>query len=240
MPSRNAVGSISRAISCVLAQDHADKHLFIVDSGSTDGTHDVIASFADHPQITWINELETGLANAINRGIAHVPSDAIFGYLGADDFLEPDVLRLVSDHFEAEPDHLGLYFDSYTARHNRETVYRACPADRLTLDNLLRFRSVAGMQNIFLRGEVIKAHLFDETVKFAMDYELCLRLASLGLGDRIVRCPHASTVNTADGNLSRVFKRASKREALYWALRYAPPGPQRRRAWLRYLKYRFV
>ncbi len=240
LPSWNTVDTIERAITCFLAQDHGDKSLIIVDSKSDDGTHEVIERFMDQDTITWLREPERGLSHAINLGIAHLPEGSVFGYVGADDFLKPGVLRAVSEHFEAHPDHVGLFFDSYTARAGQEPVYRACPAENFAMENLLAFRSVAGMQNTFLREDIAKAYPFDETIKLAMDYELFLRLAHHGFGERIVRCPRASTINTADGNLSRVYKRASKREALEWALHYAPPGWPKARAWLKFLKYRWI
>jgi glycosyltransferase involved in cell wall biosynthesis len=240
LPSWNAVDTIERAIECFLAQDHDDKSLILVDSKSDDGTHDVITRYADRPDVTWLKQEERGLSHAINIGIAALPEGAAFGYVGADDFLEPGVLRTVSDHFEANPDHVGLFFDSFTARAGQEPVYRTCPAETYEMEHLLKHRSVAGMQNTFLRSEIARTYPFDESVKLAMDYELFLRLAHNGYGDRIVRYPMASTINTADGNLSRVFKRASKREALAWALHYAPSGWPKLRAWLRFLKYKWV
>lgn len=240
LPSRNTVGTIGRAIECFLDQSHKDKSLIIVDSTSDDGTHELLTEYANLPEVTWISQPERGLSHAINMGIANVPNGAIFGYLGADDFMEPGTLERVSDHFETNPDHVGLFFDSYTARAGQDPVYRSCPAETFSKENLLKFRSVAGMQNTFLRADIAKTFLFDESVRLAMDYELFLRLAHAGYGERIVRCPHASTINTADGNLSRTFKRASKREALAWALHYAPPGRAKLRAWLKFLKYRWV
>ncbi|MEM7597294.1 MAG: glycosyltransferase [Pseudomonadota bacterium] len=240
LPTRNAAATLARAIACFDAQDHDDKSLILVDSASTDGTHDLIAAFAQRPDITWVNKPERGLAHAINLGVAQMPKDAIFGYLGADDFLEAGVLRTVSAHFEANPDDIGLFFDSYTARDGRDPVYRTCPAKTFSMANLLRHRTIAGMQNTFLRGDVIKANPFDERAAFAMDYELYLRLARQGLGERIVHSAQASTTNTDSGTISRTHKRASKREALAWALHYAPPGRDRRQAWWKYLKYRFV
>ncbi|MEL7279601.1 MAG: glycosyltransferase [Pseudomonadota bacterium] len=240
MPTRNAAATLTRAVGCFDAQDHPDKSLILVDSMSTDGTHDLIAGFDSRQDVTWIEEPERGLAHAINLGTAHIPAGAIFGYLGADDFLEPGVLRIVSDHFEANPHHIGLFFDSYTARDGRDPVYRACPAETFSMANLLRHRTIAGMQNTFLLSDVVKANPFNENAAFAMDYELYLRLAQQGLGERIVRCPQASSINTDSGTISRTHKRASKREALAWALRYAPAGRDRRRAWWKYLKYRIV
>ena len=169
-----------------------------------------------------------------------MPEGAIFGYVGADDFLLPGVLARVSRHFEENPEAVGVFFDSYTQRAGAEPVYRACPAESFAMANLLRFRSVAGMQNTFLQGDIARQYLFDEKVRLAMDYELFLRLAHDGLGERITRIAQASTINTADGNLSRLYKRASKREALFYALKYAPPGWPKLQAWLRFQKYRWI
>lgn len=240
LPSWNTAEHIERAIGCFLDQDHADKSLIVVDSKSDDGSHEIIEKYVGKEGVRWLREPETGLSNAINIGIRAMPEGAVFGYVGADDFLLPGVLARVSAHFEAYPDAVGVFFDSYTQRAGQEPIYRACPAESFAMENLLRHRSVAGMQNTFLRGDVARAYLFDENVRLAMDYELFLRLANDGLGERITRIAQPSTINTADGNLSRVYKRASKREALYYALKYAPPGPARLRAWLRFLKYRWV
>ena len=240
LPSWNAARSIERAIAAFRAQDHPDKSLIIVDGKSDDGTHEIIARHAGRDGIRWINAPERGLSHAINLGIQAMPRGAIFGYIGADDFLLDGALTAVSDHFEAHPRAIGLFFDSYTQRAGREPTYRACQAEDFSIANLLKYRTVAGMQNTFLRGDIVREYLFDETVRLAMDYELFLRLAGDGLGERITRCARASTINTADGNLSRTFKRASKREALLCALRYAPPGLPRAAAWLRFLKYRWL
>ena len=240
MPTRNAAQTVERAIGCFLAQDHPDKSLIIVDSTSTDGTHDVIAQHVENGAVTWIKEPERGLAHAINLGVAAMTGASIFGYLGADDFLEPGILSIVSDHFARHNDHIGLFFDSYTARDGRDPEYRTCPAETFSMANLLRHRTIAGMQNTYLRGDVAKAHPFDERADFAMDYELYLRLARKGLGEKIVHCPQASTINTDSGTISRTHKRASKREALAWALAYAPPGRAKLRAWLKFQKYRWV
>lgn len=240
LPSRNTIGTLSGAVQCFLNQSHTDKSMVIVDGMSTDGTHDLLAEFAKHPEITWISRPERGLSHAINLGIQSLSPGSIFGYLGADDYLEPGTLKAVSDHFEAHPDHVGLFFDSFTARDGQEPVYHACPAETFSMENLLKHRTIAGMQNTFLRTEIAKEFPFDESVKLAMDYELFLRLAHAGFGERIVRCPQASTINTSDGNLSRVYKRASKREALALALQYAPPGRAKILAWLKFLKYRWV
>lgn len=240
LPSWNTADTIERAIGAYLAQDHADKSLIIVDSKSDDGTHDILARHDGKNGVRWIREPETGLSNAINIGIHAMPEGAVFGYVGADDFLVEGALSLVSEAFEAQPDAVGFFFDSYAARSGQEPVYRACPAETFSMENLLVHRSVAGMQNTFLRGDIARQYLFDENVKLAMDYELFLRLAHDGLGEQITRVAKPTTTNTADGNLSRIYKRASKREALFYALKYAPPGWAKLRAWLRFLKYRWV
>lgn len=240
LPSWNTATHIARAIAAYRAQDHADKSMLIVDAKSTDGTHEIIAAHDGQDGIRWLREADSGISNAINIGLDHVPEGAIFGYVGADDFLCEGVLTKVSDHFEADPQAVGLFFDSYTQRAGQEPEYRACPAETFEMQNLLRHRTVAGMQNTFFRADIAKKYRFDETSRYAMDYELYLRMAADGLGPRITRCAMASTINTSDGNISREFKRASKRESLQYALRYAPPGMAKVKAWLKFLKYRWV
>ena len=68
IPAYNAAGWIGDAIASVIAQAHRDWSLIVVDDGSTDGTGEVVAGFADH-RIRMVRHPNAGVSAARNRGV---------------------------------------------------------------------------------------------------------------------------------------------------------------------------
>ena len=54
IPARNEVGNIGLCVEAVLAQDHPDLELVVLDDGSSDGTGEVLAGLADDPRLTVV------------------------------------------------------------------------------------------------------------------------------------------------------------------------------------------
>jgi glycosyltransferase involved in cell wall biosynthesis len=78
---------------------NAIEHM-IVDGGSTDGTAEIIESFAaSHPHIRYVSEPDQGQSDAMNKGLA-LASGRIVSFLNADDFYEPGALADVLRRFE--------------------------------------------------------------------------------------------------------------------------------------------
>lgn len=237
LPSYNSDKHLRSCIAAFLSQDHPEKRLLIVDGKSTDASHEIIRRFADeYEDIEWIRENDTGISNAINIGIEHLRDDDIFGFLGADDILLPGTLGETSEFMHDSPEAIGVFFDSYTQNAKGERKLRECPSATMTMDALLRYRTIAGLQNIYLRADLVKRYGFNTDAKYSMDYELYLRLAKDGFGERFLHMARPSTINISDGNISTSFRRASKREALKFAYNIAPFGWHKIRIGLRRLR----
>ena len=85
----------------VLAQTHRDWSLVVVDDGSTDGTGDVAAGFADR-RIALIRQPNAGVSAARNRGIGELlDRSAAILFLDADDWLAPDALSRLAATLDA-------------------------------------------------------------------------------------------------------------------------------------------
>lgn len=221
LPSYNSVKYLRRVIDAFLAQNYENKRLIIVDGKSTDGSHDVIQTCLDMSmssgEIVWLKKPDSGISSAINLAIAEIDEGDIWGYLGADDILLPGVLSRAAGLFELEPDTAGVYFDSYTLIPGRNAVLRRCPGSEFSLRSLLRYGTIAGLQNVYLDAALVKRYRFNEAARFSMDYELYLRLARDWHGP-FFHCPEPSTINISDGNISSVHASKSTREALGYAL----------------------
>lgn len=171
---------IGQTIESVLAQDHPEIEHVIVDGGSSDGTVELVRDYAlRDPRIRWISEPDYGISDAMNKGMAMVSGDVI-AHLNSDDYYaHAGVLSLVADRFVSSPSPGwltgGLTFVDEAGQVLREVRVRRYSFRRLLRNNIILHPTT------FIRKDVVDATGgFDARLKYCMDYELFLRLGSLG------------------------------------------------------------
>src|SRR5262245_48060647 len=89
MSTWNAGPHIRPAIESVLAQTEPDWRIVVVDDGSSDGTPDVVAGYADERIRLERMPENAGQTAALNHGMALVETDWI-ARLDQDDLAAPD------------------------------------------------------------------------------------------------------------------------------------------------------
>ena len=106
-PCYNAAATLGRTLESIIAQQGVFLRYHVQDAASTDGSQDVLASFAariaddpvryGHIEFTWSSERDSGLYDGISRafGCMDIPADALMGWLNADDTLCDGALALV-------------------------------------------------------------------------------------------------------------------------------------------------
>ncbi len=85
----------------VLQQGYPGLQYILVDPGSTDGSRELIQS-CSHRIAHTIFEPDRGAADGLNKGFASATGE-VFGFLNADDLLEPGSLHRVADFFRRNP-----------------------------------------------------------------------------------------------------------------------------------------
>ena len=92
---RNSQKTIGYTIESFLRQCYPDKEMILVDGLSTDGTLDVVRSFGSDA-IHISSEADTGIYDAMNKGLRHYAGDAV-GFLNSDDAFHTDMsLELIA------------------------------------------------------------------------------------------------------------------------------------------------
>ena len=111
----NRVGTIRETIESVLAQDYCDVEYIVVDGASTDGTLDVIREYEDRID-KIVSEKDSGMYEAINKGIRLATGDVICLLHSDDVFYDNRTLSDVATAFEQhDADFIyadGLYVDA--------------------------------------------------------------------------------------------------------------------------------
>lgn len=84
IPTYNRDQTLSRAIDSVLAQTYESWELLIIDDGSTDGTSDILAKYAQDPRIRIYSTENLGVSHARNFG-AKMARGSWLAFLDSDD-----------------------------------------------------------------------------------------------------------------------------------------------------------
>ena len=189
VPTRNRAAMLRRALASVLAQDHDDLEVVVVDDRSTDATPAVVAAIGD-PRVRYVREpRRRGQAGARNRGI-RCARGCYVAFLDDDDEWLPGALAARVDALDRAPPGTDL---AYGWRHVVGPDGRVLRSDRRTLDGPLREPALAlrmpGPPSVWLvRAAAVRAvGGFDESLPLAVDLDFVVRLALAGSAARCVR-----------------------------------------------------
>lgn len=177
-PALNASSTIQRTLRSVHEQGYERVEHIVVDGGSTDGTVELLRSA---PGVRWVSEADSGLSNAVNKGIAMASGD-IVGWLNADDLYLPGALGLVGRAFHEHPGHEWLtgpclIVDGEDREIRRPiTAYKNLLLRRYSLRSLLVQNFVSAPSTFVRAGALREVGGLDEELRLAMDYDLWLRL----------------------------------------------------------------
>jgi glycosyltransferase len=163
---RNNVERIEETLISVISQKKADVEYLVIDGASTDGTFEIINSHAGEIDVI-ISEKDSGIYQAINKGIARA-SGSLIGIVHSGDTLLPGVLNRVAAEHESLPE--AILYGCIKTMHNG------------------RFESVWGWNHDTLPERMLphpacfvpksvydSFGAYDESYRIAGDYEAFLR-----------------------------------------------------------------
>ena len=199
----NRAPMLDACLRSILAQDHPSFEIIVMDDASTDGALDVARRHeAEDPRVRVFPQ-STNRGSPANLAEAHRHARGVYiGWVDSDDLILPDCLSSCAAVLNAKPGIGCVYTDQMAIdAHNRPVGYghrAAIPysKDRLLLDFMtFHFR-------LYRRGLYDRVGGVDGSLKFAADYDFCLRLSEVTDFERIDRPlylyrQHAATISTA-------------------------------------------
>lgn len=213
---------LAESIASVRRQDWPEIEIIFVDGGSTDNTLAEIKAITR--ALTLIGPIQGGISNAMNHGL-HAATGDIIGYLHSDDFyLRPDVLSTVARAF-ANSGCRWLFGRTQRAI-DGQLLPEGYTAPRYSRAQLLRGNFIPHPATFVERSLMLQAGGFDTRLRYAMDYDLWLRLSQQAAPLQL-DVPLAAFREHA-GSLSTRNRMAAMREDLQVRLRHAGTNPLER------------
>jgi len=159
---------LEQTIQSVLKQTYNNIEYIIIDGGSTDNSLNIIKKYSGQIDY-WISEPDSGIYNAMNKGISLCTGEYI-AFLNADDWYNLDTLELVSKAAEGNNDFICgdvkiLSIDDTAA----DTIMK------VDIDNY-KVRMPLGHPALFVKRFHLLKYGFDESYRIIADYDFVLKL----------------------------------------------------------------
>lgn len=181
----NNLNELKETVNSVVQQITPDIEYLIIDGKSTDGTFEYLKNISERKQITYISEKDSGIYDAMNKGIKICTGEWIY-FLNAGDFLMKNainhILEMVDDNFDA------VYGDVVlTMNYNGKNYWKKDKAD--TNINHLKRGMICSHQGFVCKKKVIeKCGGFDTSFRIAGDWDLISKIYSSGNKLKYVDC----------------------------------------------------
>lgn len=174
----NDVKNISRTIESVINQNFDGVEYIVVDGASTDGTSDKIKPYLSRIS-SYFCEKDSGIYNAMNKGLQLVKGDYVLFMNSGDIFSDPFVLERISECIgDSQP---ALVYGNYQESLEGKIISkRQCrESDKIW------WGPVASHQSTFYNVSFLRRYglKYDESYRIAADYNLTLKVITLSNGN---------------------------------------------------------
>ena len=166
---RNDAEHIAGTIESVLSQNYPDVEYVIIDGGSTDGTVEIIEKYRS--QLAYfVSEPDTGIYNAMNKGIRKTTGDVI-GMINSGDKYYPGAFQIVADAFGETPGRRIFWGDVQYEHLGRVKGFR---------ENKRYIGAFAPHPSMFVpRAVYDEIGLYDESFRLLGDYDFMYRAVNV-------------------------------------------------------------
>lgn len=168
---RNALPGLQLTSASVQLQQHEDLFYIVIDGASTDGTVQYLQEVGNFVN-SWVSEPDSGIYDAMNKGIDRCPSNAWVLFLNAGDrFAQPDVLSRIGNLLDGAVD---IVFGDVAVR-SKSDLPRVYRARKHATDKMPGCH-----QAMLVRSELLRRLRFDVSYKVGADFEFYLRAVRSG------------------------------------------------------------
>jgi cellulose synthase/poly-beta-1,6-N-acetylglucosamine synthase-like glycosyltransferase len=206
IPAYNEVSCIGATIRNKLAQDYPRHKLqiIVVSDGSTDGTDDVVKSFADQGVTLLRREGRQGKAAALNEAVQHARGDIIV-FSDANTLFGPAALRHLAENF-ADPE-VGYLTGSMGFTGGGTDLSGAGVSAYMRYENLVRKIETRAGSVIGVNGGVdaIRRELYVDIPQHLIT-DFILPLSVIAGGHRVIFDPSVTAFEMPNSEIASEFR----------------------------------
>lgn len=191
---------LEETILSVIYQNYDNVEYIIIDGGSSDGTLDIIKKYEDQIDY-WVSESDSGIYDAMNKGI-NLVSGEIIGLINADDWYEKDVFdKIINDYYQSSK---KTIFHGYLKKIKDNDFY-SMSTSIIELKKL-RKTMVIAHPTVFIPLIIYKENgLYSTDYRIVSDWDLMLRYYKAGISFKNLQFPIA---NLRIGGISSLIDHA--------------------------------
>lgn len=177
--SYNCRSTIEKTITTVIGQTYKNIEYIIIDGGSRDGTLDILRKYSKDIAY-WVSEPDSGIYDAMNKGIKKASGDWIY-FIGGDDYIiTPNVIEKMADIINCS--NADVFCGRVIARDYSINMEKTIGKAAFKSEIINGYMSPH--QGMVVRAKIMKSKLFDNTLKVAADFKFFLECA---LEDRNIK-----------------------------------------------------
>lgn len=209
----NNLEGLRKTIVSVLSQTWHDFEWIIIDGGSTDGSKELIEDTANkltasdyNPLSFWCSESDSGIYNALNKGLSHCRGTYINCMNSGDEFYDNQTLEKL---FSTSHNSDIIFGNSF--HYSKENAFISHYPE--SVDLYFLYHSNICHQAMFVKTELLKASPFDEQYRICADYAKWLELMIQGCSFKYVPnmiCRFDMTGMSNTGNLITIEREKIK------------------------------
>jgi len=161
----NDSNGLNKTIESVVNQSFEDYEFIVIDGGSTDGSIEIIEQNKSKINY-WVSEKDSGVFNAMNKGIKAAKGEFVIFMNGGDCFSSNTILKEISTELNSDFD--IYYGDNYKISPNSKRL-KTYP-ENLTFSFF--YSSSINHQSTFIRRSLFETYFYyNENYKIASDWE---------------------------------------------------------------------
>ena len=181
VPTYNQAQYLGTCLDSIAMQTDPDWEAIVINDGSTDGTAELADSYARRDtRFRVVHKENGGVASALNEGLRQARGSWIH-WLSSDDLFDPRKLEINRDAIREFPD--CKFFFSYFRLLRQSTLelsdhglWGPLPDRKLQIPTLFFQNYISGITICVERAAWQSIGFFNESLRYAQDYEMWLRL----------------------------------------------------------------
>lgn len=176
IPSHNYGKYLDRSIGSVLAQTMDDWELIVIDDGSTDDTLERLQKYRSNPRIRVVAQENRGL-NISNNIAIRLAAGKYVMRLDADDYLDENILTVLSSVLDRMPD-VGLVYPDYYVVNDREEIVEIVRRKKIGDEDEILDLPAHGACTMVRRDLLLAAGGYSEDFTCQDGYDLWLKMTA--------------------------------------------------------------